>query len=323
METDLDFARNALATEAASIQKAADRLDQEFTRAVELLDIDTGKIVVAGIGKSGHVGRKIAATFCSTGSPAVFMHGSEASHGDLGIHQAGDPVVLLSNSGSTAELLGLVPSFVAHNSSLIGILGNPKGPLAAKVDVVLDASVDREADPLDIVPTASFSVTAAIGDALAGALMLRKSFTKEDYAKTHPGGQLGRNLNLDVGSLMHSAEKVACCSEESCLRDLVIAMTEYPLGAACVLSDGKLEGIITDGDLRRALLENPDIMDVKASKIMTPDPTTISPAGSAGEALRLMENRVSQISVLPVVESDGNTFVGLLRLHDIYSPAEG
>ena len=186
METDLEFARNALATEAASIQKAADRLDQEFTRAVELLDIDTGKIVVAGIGKSGHVGRKIAATFCSTGSPAVFMHGSEASHGDLGIHQAGDPVVLLSNSGSTAELLGLVPSFVAHNSSLIGILGNPKGPLAAKVDVVFDASVDREADPLDIVPTASFSVTAAIGDALAGALMLRKSFTKEDYAKPHP-----------------------------------------------------------------------------------------------------------------------------------------
>lgn len=323
METEIEIARNALATEAASIKQAADRLDQEFTKAVGLLNIDSGKIVVTGIGKSGHVGRKIAATFCSTGSPAVFMHASEASHGDLGIHQAGDPVVLLSNSGTTAELLGLIPSFVAHNSSLIGILGNPKGPLAAKLDVVLDASVDREADPLDIVPTASFSVTAAIGDALAGALMLRRSFTREDYAKTHPGGQLGRNLNLDVGSLMHSAEKVACCSEESSLRDLVIAMTEYPLGAACVLRNGRLAGIITDGDLRRALHECADILDVKASRLMTTDPTTISPAGTAGQALRLMENRASQISVLPVVEGDGQIFFGLLRLHDIYSPAEG
>ena len=323
MENEIEYARKVLATEAESIQQTADRLDQEFTTAVDLLDVESGKIVVTGIGKSGLVGRKIAATFCSTGSPAVFMHGSEASHGDLGVHQAGDPVVLLSNSGTTAELLGLVPSFVAHNSSLIGILGNPKGPLSAKMDAVLDASVDREADPLDIVPTASFSVAAAIGDALAGALMLRRGFTEEDYAKTHPGGQLGRNLNLDVGSLMHTAEKVACCSEESNISDLVIYMTEFPLGAACVLSEGKLAGIITDGDLRRALRESADILNVKASKLMTTNPTTISPAGSAGEALRLMENRASQISVLPVVDKDGLTFLGLLRIHDIYSPAEG
>lgn len=320
--SEIEAARHVLETEAVAIRLAGERLDSAFVKAVDLLYADKGKIIITGLGKSGHVGRKIAATFCSTGAPAVFMHAAEASHGDLGVHQSRDPVIFLSNSGSTDELQGLVPAFRERGSSLIGILGNPHGPLACKVDVVLDASVVREADPLDMVPTASFSVAAAMGDALAAALMSRREFTEEDYARSHPGGQLGRNLNLNVGSVMHPLERVACCREDATLRDLVIGMTEHPLGAACIIRDDQLIGIVTDGDLRRALREHEDVRDLKAISLMSPNPTTTTSDSAVGTALRLMEERASQIAVLPVVDPDGTTFLGLLRLHDIYSPAE-
>ena len=319
---EITDARTVLETEAAAIKLAAERLDANFVRAVEILDVPQGKIVVAGLGKSGHVGRKIAATFCSTGSPAVFMHASEAVHGDLGVHQSGNPTVFLSNSGSTRELLALVPILRRRGSSLVGILGNLDGVLAQKMDVALDASVSREADPLGIVPTASFVVTAALGDALASSLMHKRGFSEEDYAYTHPGGQLGRSWTLSVNDLMHPVEKVACCEEGTTLRDLVIAMTEYPLGAACIIRDGRLLGLITDGDLRRALREQEDILSLKASALMSTGPIVVEQGVSVGAALRIMEERPSQIAVLPVVAPDDGSLLGLLRLHDIYTPDE-
>lgn len=322
LTSEITDARAVLETESAAIKQAAERLDANFIRAVEILDVPDGKIVVAGLGKSGHVGRKIAATFCSTGSPAVFMHAAEAVHGDLGVHQSGNPTIFLSNSGSTSELLALVPILRNRCSSLVGILGNLDGVLAQKMDVALDASVSREADPLGIVPTASFVVTAALGDALASSLMLKRSFSKEDYAYTHPGGQLGRRWALSVNDLMHPVEKVACCEEDTTLRNLVIAMTEHPLGAACIIRDGRLLGLVTDGDLRRALQEQEDILSLKASALMSPGPVVVKPDVSVGAALRIMEERSSQISVLPVVTPDDGSLLGLLRLHDIYTPDE-
>ena len=319
---EITDARAVLETESAAIKQAAERLDANFVRAVEILDVPDGKIVVAGLGKSGHVGRKIAATFCSTGSPAVFMHAAEAVHGDLGVHQPGNPTIFLSNSGSTSELLALVPILRDRGSSLVGILGNLDGVLAQKMDVTLDASVSREADPLGIVPTASFVVTAALGDALASSLMHKRGFSEEDYAYTHPGGQLGRSWALTVNDLMHPVEKVACCEEDTTLRNLVIAMTEYPLGAACIIRDGRLLGLVTDGDLRRALQEQEDILSLKASALMSTGPVVVKPDVSVGQALRIMEERSSQISVLPVVAPDDGSLLGLLRLHDIYTPDE-
>ena len=319
---EITDARAVLETESAAIKQAAERLDANFVRAVEILDVPDGKIVVAGLGKSGHVGRKIAATFCSTGSPAVFMHAAEAVHGDLGVHQPGNPTIFLSNSGSTSELLALVPILRGRGSSLVGILGNLDGVLAQKMDVTLDASVSREADPLGIVPTASFVVTAALGDALASSLMHKRGFSEEDYAYTHPGGQLGRSWALSVDDLMHPVEKVACCEEDTTLRNLVIAMTEYPLGAACIIREGRLLGLVTDGDLRRALKEQEDILSLKASALMSTGPVVVKPDVSVGAALRIMEERSSQISVLPVVTPDDGSLLGLLRLHDIYTPDE-
>ena len=319
---EITDARAVLETESAAIKQAAERLDANFIRAVEILDVPDGKIVLAGLGKSGHVGRKIAATFCSTGSPAVFMHAAEAVHGDLGVHQPGNPTIFLSNSGSTSELLALVPILRGRGSSLVGILGNLDGVLAQKMDVTLDASVSREADPLGIVPTASFVVTAALGDALASSLMHKRGFSEEDYAYTHPGGQLGRSWALSVNDLMHPVEKVACCEEDTTLRNLVIAMTEYPLGAACIIRDGRLLGLVTDGDLRRALQEQEDILSLKASALMSTGPVVVKPDGSVGAALRIMEERPSQIAVLPVVAPDDGSLLGLLRLHDVYTPDE-
>lgn len=312
--------REVMEAEATAIRLAGERLGPEFEAAVTVLKDTEGKVIVTGLGKSGHVGRKMAATFCSTGTKAVFLHAAEAVHGDLGVYAPGDPTILISKSGTTAELLQLIPAMRRQRSPIIGILGNPNSPLARAVDHVLDATVAVEADPLGIVPTASFVVTAALGDALASSLMRRRGFTEEDYALVHPAGQLGRNLILTVADLMHKTEEVAICGPETTLKELVIAMTEKPLGAACVLEEDLLLGIITDGDLRRALEENDDVRTLRASELMTPKPVTISPEHKIGQAVRLMEERKSQIAVLPVQSSEGS-LLGLLRLHDVYQPS--
>jgi len=317
---DVELAREVMNKEALSINKAAGRLtDSSFTKAVEILLNAKSKIVVCGIGKSGHVGKKLSATLCSTGSPACFLHPSEAVHGDLGIHQHGDPVIYLSNSGTTPELIALEPIFRSRGAKIVGLLGNVESPLGEKADVVIDASVDKEADPLGIVPTASFAVASSLGDALASTLMKRRNFSENEYAQTHPAGQLGRNLILRVSDVLHAPNKVACVEKNTLMKDVVIKMTHRSLGAACVLVGNKLIGIVTDGDLRRGLQENENLLSLTAESIMTNNPTTISPNATLGDALHFMETgRATPVSLLPVVEDQTMNFLGLLRLHDIY-----
>lgn len=316
-----EIAREVLAVEAQAVAAVAARLDQNLTKAVELLLKHEGKVVVSGIGKSGHIGQKIAATLASTGTPAVFLHAAEAVHGDLGIYTPGDPSILISKSGSTAELLRLIPVLRQFRSPLIAILGNLNSPIAGQVDVVLDARVEREADPLNLAPTCSTTAALALGDALAVALMMARRFTDQDFARYHPAGQLGRNLWLKVSDVMHQNEAVAWVKPETPLRQVIIAMSQRPLGAACVVDENfLLLGIITDGDLRRTLVTHEDIRLLRASDCMTRQPITIPPEASLRQASRLMEDRPSQISVLPVVDPLNQRCLGLIRIHDIYQP---
>ena len=318
----LSVARAAIEIEAASLARAAARLDQELIRAVDTILAHPGKIVVTGIGKSGHIARKIVATLCSTGTPAVFLHPAESVHGDLGIYTPGDPTVLLSKNGSSRELLALVPILRELHSPLIGILGGKGSPLAGQMDVLLDASVEREADPYNMAPTASAVTALALGHALAIALMCARRFTPREFSRVHPGGQLGRNLLLAVREAMHSGEEVAMVPPGASLKEVIIAMTRRPMGGACVVAaDGTLAGFITDGDLRRALTTHDDIRELRAEDAMTRAPVTIGPDATLGDALERMERRPSQISVLPVVDDAGRA-LGLLRLHDVYLSPE-
>ena len=314
----LAAARAAMEIEAESVAQAARRLDGELIRAVDLILAHPGKVVVTGIGKSGHIARKIVATLCSTGTAAVFLHPAEAVHGDLGIYTPGDPTVLISKNGASLEMLALVPLLRQFHSPLIGILGNPAAPLATQVDVLLDASVEREADPNNLAPTASAVTALAVGHALAIALMCARNFTPEEFGRFHPGGQLGRNLKLRVAEAMHTGDEVAFVNPGASLKDVIVAMTRRPMGGACVVAaDGTLAGFLTDGDLRRALTNHDDIRGLCASDAMTRTPVTVGPDASLAEALELMERRRSQISVLPVVDEAGRA-LGIIRLHDIY-----
>ncbi|HUK16814.1 MAG TPA: KpsF/GutQ family sugar-phosphate isomerase [Bryobacteraceae bacterium] len=322
-ESWLRAAQSAMEIESAAVARAAGRLDGSLINAVELILAHPGKVVVTGIGKSGHIARKMAATLCSTGTASVFLHPAEAAHGDLGIYTPGDPTVLISKNGSSRELLTLAPLLRQFHSPLIGILGSAASPLAGQMDVVLDASVEREADPHNLAPTASAVVALAVGHALAIALMAARHFTPEDFGRFHPGGQLGRNLRCAVREAMHGCEQSAMVPPGAPLKEVIIAMTERPLGGACVVApDGLLEGFITDGDLRRALTSHDDIRQLFAADAMTPKPVTIGPDATLGAALELMERRRSQISVLPVVDDSGRA-LGILRLHDIYLAGRG
>jgi len=315
----LDAARSAMQTEADAVLAASARLGDSLLNAADLILGHTGKVVVTGMGKSGHVGRKIAATLQSTGTPAVFLHPTEAGHGDLGVCQAGDTVVMISKSGSTAELLDLVSPLREFDVHFIGILGNVRSPLAGEMDVVLDASVQREADPDGYTPTASTVVALSLGHALAVALMQARGFTAEHFRRYHPSGQLGHNLRLRVRDVMHSGGEVAWAKAADSLKHVVIEMSQRPLGAACVVGDDhRLLGLITDGDVRRALRNHDDIRPLRASDVMTASPVHIGPDALVHEALCLMEDRPSQIYVLPVLDPATNVCQGLIRLHDIY-----
>ena len=319
----LAAARRVMQTEAEAVLAASGRLGDSLLGAVELILGHPGKaprkVVVTGMGKSGHVGRKIAATLQSTGTPSVFLHPTEAGHGDLGMCQAGDRVVMISKSGCTAELLDLVAPLREFDARFIGILGNLRSPLAAEMDVVLDASVQREADPEGYTPTASTVVALALGHALAVALMQARGFTAEHFRRYHPAGQLGHNLRLRVRDVMHAGGEVAWVKADDSLKHVVIEMSQRPLGAACVVAgDHQLLGLITDGDVRRALSNHDDIRPLRASDVMTASPVHIGPDALVHEALRLMEDRPSQIYVLPVLDAHTQGCLGLLRLHDIY-----
>ena len=317
--TPLSAARSLLSAESSALASLASRLGPSFEQAVDLLASPGRKVIVTGVGKSALIGQKIAATLCSTGTPSVFLHATDAVHGDLGILQAGDPVLMLSRSGSTAELVRLVPILKGFGSPIIAVVGNTSSPLAIAADLVLDIGSQPEADPLALVPTTSAIVTLAMGDALAAALMVKRGFKKEDFAKFHPAGQIGRNLLLTVGEVMKPLDKCAVVAPDTSLRDTVIIMTKFPLGAALlVASDGTLAGIITDGDLRRALSRDADLLTRKASDIATTKPVRGHPGLTLGDAARLMEERPSQISVLPITDPSSQKALGLVRIHDVY-----
>ena len=312
------IAASILKTEANELLQAADRVSESIVDAAKLIDNHNGKVMICGLGKSGLIAQKIAATFCSIGRKAVFLHAVDALHGDLGIFEAGDPTILISKSGSTEEIVRLIPILKEFESPLIGIVGNMNSSIIDDLDIVLDASVDNEADPLGIVPTSSTTLTLSIGDALAGVLMSVKGFNKNDFARFHPSGSLGKRLLLTVENIMQHISNVAVVNMTDKLRKVVIAMTEKPNGAAIVKCKNDGFGLITDGDLRRCLAEGEDIDLLDAEKIMTNDPVSISSNSSVDNALKLMEDRRSQISVLPVVSEENGECLGLIRLHDIY-----
>lgn len=316
----LNAAISAMKGEADAILKASEKLGSDFQKVVEIILNHKGKLMICGVGKSGLIGQKIAATLSSTGTPAVFMHACDAVHGDLGVYEAGDPTILISKSGSTIECLRVIPTLKKFNSKIIALIGNLDSPMAKEADVVLDASVTTEVDPLGIVPTSSSTLALAIGDALACALIKARGFTKEDFAKLHPAGQLGRNLTLVVSDVMHKIQDCAIANPHDSIRNVVISMTEKPLGASCIVdSNGLLQGLITDGDLRRMLKNRIDLDSAKCSDIMTKSPIYTTPDSSLLEAIKLMEERPSakRLSVLPVKDSNGLA-IGLIRLHDIY-----
>lgn len=309
-----------LTHEAAAIKCAAGRLEPaQLERALTLLANCDSKVILTGIGKSGFIARKIAATMTSTGTRAVFLHPSDALHGDIGILHASDVVVILSNSGETDEILVMLPYLKNRGVPLIAIVGNVHSTVARGADAVLDASVDEETCPFNLAPTASTTVALAIGDALALTVMQMKGLTQEDFALNHPAGRLGKRLTLKVADLMRKGDDNPVILPTASWVEVVSAITRGGLGAVNVVTDeGVLAGIITDGDLRRAVqTTNPsEFGTLKAEGLMTRNPTTVAPDELAYTALQLMENRPSQISVLPVVE-DGRRSVGLLRLHDL------
>ncbi|MGH9947195.1 MAG: KpsF/GutQ family sugar-phosphate isomerase [Pyrinomonadaceae bacterium] len=306
-----------LRLEAAAILRSAERLDAtQIEKAAALISDCTGKIVVMGIGKSGVIAQKIAQTMTSTGTVAMFLHPSDALHGGLGVIDKSDVVMMLSNSGETDELLAIIPSLKNRGVAIISIVGNLSSSLAAKSDAVLDASVDKEACPLNLAPTASTTVALALGDALAMSVMESRGLTAEDFAVNHPAGRLGKRLTIRVGDLMHESPNV---SESAGWLDVVKAISKHSLGAVNVVGESRnLIGIVTDGDLRRTIEKtDPEkLASLDAASMMTRDPITASPEMLAFEALKLMEDRPSQISVLPVIDDEGRC-IGLLRIHDI------
>ena len=311
--------RRVLRMEREALAETERRLGDEFARAVALVARSPGRVIVAGVGKSGLIGRKIAATLTSTGTPATFLHPVDGVHGDLGLVGPQDVAILLSKSGGTEEVLSLLQHLQRLGVRTIAITGNAESPLARHADVALDGWVSEEACPHDLAPTTSTTVALALGDALAMTLMQVKGLTPDDFAVNHPAGQLGKRLTLTVADLMHSGEDNPTIALGAVWVDAVKGISAGGLGAVTVVDDaGRLMGIITDGDLRRAIQKSDpaSLAKLRSDELMTRNPAVASPELLAYDALRLMEDRPSQISVLPVVDGD-RVCVGLIRLHDI------
>ncbi|AOZ01112.1 arabinose-5-phosphate isomerase [Cupriavidus sp. USMAHM13] len=311
----LQLARNTLQTEADAVAALSARLTHEFARAVELVLHCSGRVVVSGIGKSGHIGRKVAATLASTGTPAFFVHPAEASHGDLGMVTRDDVLVAFSNSGETGELLAIVPIVKRIGARLISVTGNPASTLAKLADVHLDAGVEKEACPLNLAPTASTTAALALGDALAVAVLDARGFGEEDFARSHPGGALGRKLLTHVRDVMRSGNAVPEVRESTPLAQALMEITRKGMAMTAVVdADGRAIGVFTDGDLRR-LLETPrDWKTVPIGDVMHRDPRSIGPDRLAVEAVQLMEaNRINQLLVV----DEGGRLVGALHIHDL------
>jgi arabinose-5-phosphate isomerase len=319
-KTHLPEVQSVLRIESDAIAQTATRLDPvPVERVVDLLAECKGKVVIVGVGKSGIIGQKIAATMTSAGTAALYLHPSDALHGGLGIVQATDVVIMLSNSGETDEIIAMLPYLKNRQVAIVAIVGNVNSTLARRADVVLDASVDKEACPLNLAPTTSTTVALAIGDALAMTVMKVKGLTSDDFAVNHPAGRLGKRLTLRVGDLMHCDGENPTIAMGSSWVEVVRAISKGGLGAVCVIDDaGRLAGIITDGDLRRAIEQtsHESLAKLTCDDFMTCKPVVATPDLLAFDALQLMEDRPSQISVLPVVDQEGKC-VGLIRVHDI------
>jgi arabinose-5-phosphate isomerase len=305
-----------LKTEAEAISALLPRLDESFSRACELILNCSGRIVVTGMGKSGHIGNKIAATLASTGTPAFFMHSGEASHGDLGMITADDLVIALSNSGETSEITLLLPLLKRLGIPLLALTGKPGSTLARSADIHLDVSVSKEACPLGLAPTSSTTASLAMGDALAVAVLEARGFTEQDFALSHPGGNLGRRLLLRVSDIMHTGDAIPLVGSETTLKDTLLEMSAKGLGMAGVIdsSSRRLVGIYTDGDLRRTFERMPDIATALVRDFMTADCVTIDAERIAGEALKIMQDK--KINALMVVD-DNLAVQGALNMHDL------
>lgn len=305
----------ALRIETAALAALERRVDTRFAAACRLLFQCAGRVVVTGIGKSGHIAGKIAATLASTGTPAFFLHPAEANHGDVGMIAAGDVVVALSYSGEAAEVLGIVPYLRRLGIPLVALSGNPQSSLARHADVHLDISVAEEACPLNLAPTASTTATLAMGDALAVALLGMRGFTQEDFARSHPGGSLGRRLLTHVADVMHDGDGVPRVGASTTVREGLLEITAKGLGMTTVVgSDGRLAGVFTDGDLRRALDRRIDVHETLISELMTTNCKTIRPEALAADAARLIEQ--FRITSLVVVDAE-HRVVGALNVHDL------
>ncbi len=304
---------------ARTLENPTDARAAAWIKATKLLESaldDGGKIVVTGVGTSGKIASKVAATLSSTGSQAIYLHPTEGLHGDLGFVQSKDVVMAFSYTGNTEELLRILPAFKALKTPIISVTGNLRSRLAEFSDAVIDASVAAEACPHNLAPTTSTTLSLAIGDALAMALMKLRNFDAESFARNHPGGSIGRKLNLSVADAMQKGDTVGVVNEDTMMDQVVVVATQKRLGAVLVVRDKKLLGLITDGDIRKALSHRERFFQLKAGEVMTKNPTTAIPEMPARDAIALMENRKSQISVLPVTDRDGN-WLGLLRLHDL------
>ncbi len=310
----IESALRTIRIEKEALDNLEKSIDKQFVKAVKTIYGSKGKVIVTGIGKSGQVAHKIASTLSSTGTPAVYLHPADALHGDLGIISQEDVVIAISNSGETSEILSLIPYVKFVGVPLIAITGNERSTLARKSDILLLVKVEREACPLNLAPTASTTATLVLGDALAIALLELKGFTKEKFARLHPGGLLGRKLKL-VKEIMHTGDRVPRVSVNASMRDAILEMTSKGFGATTVVDDeGKLVGIITDGDLRRYIERGNDLNNGRVEDAMTRNPKVISPDSLVGEALNLMEKY--KIMVLPVVDDEGRP-IGIIHLHDI------
>ncbi|MDD1506903.1 KpsF/GutQ family sugar-phosphate isomerase [Pseudomonas sp. CNPSo 3701] len=311
----IDSAQRTIRLEIEAVQELLPRIDANFVKACELILASKGRVVVVGMGKSGHIGNKIAATLASTGTTAFFVHPAEASHGDMGMITRDDVVLALSNSGSTAEIVTLLPLIKRLGITLISMTGNPESPLSKAAEVNLDTRVTKEACPLNLAPTSSTTASLVLGDALAIALLEARGFTAEDFAFSHPGGALGRRLLLKVENIMHAGDSLPQVERGTSMRDALLEMTQKGLGMTAVLeNDGKLAGIFTDGDLRRALDKGIDVRDARIDEVMTLHGKTARAEMLAAEALKIMED--NKISALIVVDGEDRP-IGAFNLGDL------
>ncbi len=312
-----NIARKVFECQITALRKAVSFLGASFEQTVEACLACKGKIIFCGVGKSGLIGRKIAATLSSTGSPAVFLNANEALHGDLGILGSNDVLVMISKSGTTSELLRILPKARSLGIPCIGIFGNLKTPLASRMDILLDASVEEEGSPFGLAPMASTTVALVLGDALAAALMSIRGLTEADFATNHPAGQLGKNLLLKAADVMHFGNQLPKIRPEQSIKEAVLELTRKNLGGLCVLDEkGLLAGFLTDGDIRK-YLSKADDLQVSVRLIMTQNPVCLDPGMSLAQVLDIMEGPEKQIYVAPVVDSESRKVLGILRMHDI------